>query len=346
MLIECSECHGQVSDKAKKCPHCGSPVERKRVCPECGASSPVGVETCPNCGYDLCKVKHVFYHYLPAILSALAIILIVFFFCDGYEHSECLALSCVFAFQLSFVGFYITFKRWSLWAVIPAVIIYLLFVCGGFVSIMQKELLIGIPLVILSFANCGLILWRSTIRLPKRMTAASNWIKIWKSTLKIIGFLAAEIVFGFYFTYASVIPRAFSEASNGAGLIVAAILYPLIIFVPQILLWRVFWGIGARSVVSFIAGCLTLPHVYRMVNVAKNQELFRSGFLISNVPPEFWAYAIASTTIGLAWCIIIIECFKARGLEKWQRVLRYVIEGLYVFGWIAVTFPLVKNYFQ
>lgn len=51
-MVECSCYKGQISDKAKKCVHCGTiliPEERK-ICIECGAELETGVEICPKCG--------------------------------------------------------------------------------------------------------------------------------------------------------------------------------------------------------------------------------------------------------------------------------------------------------
>lgn len=49
-LIRCSECGQTVSDKARACPHCGAPVERKLLCDECGKEIPIGASFCPACG--------------------------------------------------------------------------------------------------------------------------------------------------------------------------------------------------------------------------------------------------------------------------------------------------------
>ncbi len=51
-MITCQNCGGQVSDKAKKCVHCGEVLvqEEKRKCPECSAEMEKGATECPNCG--------------------------------------------------------------------------------------------------------------------------------------------------------------------------------------------------------------------------------------------------------------------------------------------------------
>ena len=51
-MIVCPQCGEQVSEKAKKCVHCGAiliPEEKKR-CTECGAELEEGMTECPNCG--------------------------------------------------------------------------------------------------------------------------------------------------------------------------------------------------------------------------------------------------------------------------------------------------------
>ena len=47
-LIKCSECEGQVSDKAKNCPHCGFDV---LLCAECGGVLAELGDSCQACGY-------------------------------------------------------------------------------------------------------------------------------------------------------------------------------------------------------------------------------------------------------------------------------------------------------
>lgn len=51
-MIICPSCGQQVSDKAKKCVHCGAILmqEEKKICAECGAELDEGVIECPNCG--------------------------------------------------------------------------------------------------------------------------------------------------------------------------------------------------------------------------------------------------------------------------------------------------------
>ncbi|MDP8206201.1 MAG: zinc ribbon domain-containing protein [Candidatus Electryonea clarkiae] len=47
-LFKCTECSGQVSDKAKSCPHCGAPTKTK--CSECGTYESTDKKYCSVCG--------------------------------------------------------------------------------------------------------------------------------------------------------------------------------------------------------------------------------------------------------------------------------------------------------
>ncbi len=55
-IINCSECGNQISDKAKKCIHCGKVFEEDMtelneiICKECGNAIPESLTECPNCG--------------------------------------------------------------------------------------------------------------------------------------------------------------------------------------------------------------------------------------------------------------------------------------------------------
>ena len=57
VLIKCSVCKKDVSDSAKKCPHCGNSVikERRGVssCPRCGEIIEEFSRECPRCGINL-----------------------------------------------------------------------------------------------------------------------------------------------------------------------------------------------------------------------------------------------------------------------------------------------------
>lgn len=51
-MTTCPNCGEQISDKAKKCVHCGAALipEEKKYCPDCGAELEEGMESCPKCG--------------------------------------------------------------------------------------------------------------------------------------------------------------------------------------------------------------------------------------------------------------------------------------------------------
>lgn len=49
-MIQCPECGQEISDKAKKCIHCGKVFVEKIICSECGIAFAETDEICPNCG--------------------------------------------------------------------------------------------------------------------------------------------------------------------------------------------------------------------------------------------------------------------------------------------------------
>lgn len=53
-MIQCPECGQEISDKAKKCIHCGKvlieEVQPTKYCAECGKEIPVDSQECPFCG--------------------------------------------------------------------------------------------------------------------------------------------------------------------------------------------------------------------------------------------------------------------------------------------------------
>lgn len=55
-MIQCPECGQEISDKAKKCIHCGrifveeKVIKEEIICGECGAILSEMDEICPNCG--------------------------------------------------------------------------------------------------------------------------------------------------------------------------------------------------------------------------------------------------------------------------------------------------------
>lgn len=57
-MTTCPNCGEQISDKAKKCVHCGTVLipEEKKYCPDCGAEFEEGLDTCPKCG---CPIENI-----------------------------------------------------------------------------------------------------------------------------------------------------------------------------------------------------------------------------------------------------------------------------------------------
>lgn len=58
-MIICPNCGEQVSERAKKCVHCGTMLiqEENRICAECGTQLEEGVTECPNCGCPIDDVS-------------------------------------------------------------------------------------------------------------------------------------------------------------------------------------------------------------------------------------------------------------------------------------------------
>ena len=57
-MTTCPNCGEQISDKAKKCVHCGTVLvpEEKKYCPDCGAELEEGMDICPKCG---CPIENI-----------------------------------------------------------------------------------------------------------------------------------------------------------------------------------------------------------------------------------------------------------------------------------------------
>jgi hypothetical protein len=58
-MIKCPECGEEVSDKAKKCIHCGKILieEPKKICSDCGKEVDVNATECPYCGCPIEEEK-------------------------------------------------------------------------------------------------------------------------------------------------------------------------------------------------------------------------------------------------------------------------------------------------
>lgn len=58
-MIICPNCREQVSDKAKKCVHCGYTLIQEEIkkCTECGAELVSGVKECPICGCPIAEMS-------------------------------------------------------------------------------------------------------------------------------------------------------------------------------------------------------------------------------------------------------------------------------------------------
>ena len=150
-----------------------------------------------------------------------------------------------------------------------------------------------------------------------------------KTIMKVIGFLIAMMAFGVYGQFVQAIFVSVAKANAGIGLVVAAIFYPVAILLPNVFLWYMFWGRGARNVIAYLSGLFIVPKIVSTIDEIERainwQHLMNNGLLAHNVMNDkFRPYAIASWIIAFVWGIIFIECFKGPNYTWRQRMLRYV----------------------
>ena len=150
-----------------------------------------------------------------------------------------------------------------------------------------------------------------------------------QTILKVTGFLLTMMAFGSYGKFVQTVFACVGKANAGIGLVVAAIFYPVAILLPNVFLWRLFWGIQARNVIAYLSGLFIVPKIVSTINEIDQainwQHLMNNGLLAQNVMhDEFRPYAIASWIIAFAWGIIFIGCFKKPNYTWRQKMLRYV----------------------
>ena len=89
-LITCPNCGEQISDKSKKCIHCGANLipEEKRFCPECGTAITGNVKNCPNCGCPVSKKKDPKKKKKFTIIGIIAVIVIIIACVVGSKTAE------------------------------------------------------------------------------------------------------------------------------------------------------------------------------------------------------------------------------------------------------------------
>ncbi|MFO3714352.1 zinc ribbon domain-containing protein [Oribacterium sp. P9] len=59
--MKCPKCGAEISDYARHCPACGTPIVKirpKRVCTKCGAEVPDDATVCPGCGRPVKRREH------------------------------------------------------------------------------------------------------------------------------------------------------------------------------------------------------------------------------------------------------------------------------------------------
>ena len=150
-----------------------------------------------------------------------------------------------------------------------------------------------------------------------------------QTILKVTGFLLTMMAFGSYGKFVQTAFACVGKANAGMGLVVAAIFYPVAILLPNVFLWRLFWGRGARNVMAYLSGLFIVPKIVSTIDeidrVISWQHMMNNGILAPNVMHDsFRPYAIASWIMALVWGIVFIECFKRPNYTWRQRILRYV----------------------
>ena len=150
-----------------------------------------------------------------------------------------------------------------------------------------------------------------------------------QTILKVTGFLLTMMAFGSYGKFVQTAFACVGKANAGMGLVVAAIFYPVAILLPNVFLWRLFWGRGARNVIAYLSGLFIVPKIVITIDEIERaiawQHVMNDGPFTKNVMhEEFYPYAIASWIITFVWGIIFIGCFKRPNYTWRQRILRYV----------------------
>ena len=82
-----------------------------------------------------------------------------------------------------------------------------------------------------------------------------------QTILKVTGFLLTMMAFGSYGKFVQTAFACVGKANAGMGLVVAAIFYPVAILLPNVFLWRLFWGGAHEMSLPIFPGCLLYPRL-------------------------------------------------------------------------------------
>ncbi len=77
-IIKCPNCGQDISDKSKKCVHCGQKVTKEVLCPECGEKISEKLNHCPKCGYKF--QKKINKKIISIVVVTIVLIVVVGFF--------------------------------------------------------------------------------------------------------------------------------------------------------------------------------------------------------------------------------------------------------------------------
>lgn len=194
---------------------------------------------------------------------------------------------------------------------------------AGPVQLIIVVIVLGVPIAVIAA-----IIAMATKKRSIENTEEKKEDTAMRALLKIIGFLLAMMAFGVYGQFVQAIFASAAKANAGIGLVVAAMFYPVAILLPNVFLWRLFWGVRARNVIAYLSGLFIVPKIVSTINEIDQainwQHLMNDGLFAHNVMhDEFRPYAIASWIIAFVWGIVLIECFKRPDYTWQQKMLRY-----------------------
>ena len=187
-------------------------------------------------------------------------------------------------------------------------------------GLVQLIIVLGVPITVI-VAIVAMVI-------KKRSKAKKKHFAM-RTVLKFIGFLLVMMAFGVYGQFIQAVFTGAAKANASKGLVMAAMFYPVAILLPNVFLWRLFWGRGARNVIAYLSGLFNVPKIVSTIDeidrVISWQHMMNNSILATNVMHDsFRPYAIASWIMAVVWGIVFIECFKKPNYTWRQRILRYV----------------------
>ena len=151
-----------------------------------------------------------------------------------------------------------------------------------------------------------------------------------RAILKLFGFLAVITCLGLVLKVLSFLIFE-TSAPNAQSILTATVLCPLCVTLPWIIAWRQFWGKGAGSVISFIAGLFAVSSTGMLIDKMQSALLWSGGVNYLFIYPEgFVVSAIGAYGVALMWSAIFLYHFRRKDVKKWHLIVRHVVFGLNV----------------